>query len=197
MNLLSTDQNQVQDEKDPEIDFKIKTDNDVDDLSGVIRRRGPNPASYQLHFDDMENDSNGNETILARAPESTDSVLTTDTKLNTNFGLLASESGSQKAMPSSESTFRTNTSELNEDQEDEALMSLEHQDRKVPASQESLKGVKFDMDINEQSTDVTEEGDSTGSFGISALQGDDTFNQMSTSKSYTFTAVYFTFVSFR
>ena len=178
------DQKQTEGEKDPEIDFKIKADDEEDELAGIIKRRGPNPNNYQLHFDDIDNDSNGNETILARAPEVAGSLLGTDSNLNTEFTLTDSDGVTNSGVPSSESTFGNAALELNDDR-GETFTSPKRQSAREPGAQNTRKGVKFDMDVSEQSVDGTkdyDDEDTTGSLGISTLHGDDGFNTMSTSK---------------
>ena len=173
---IGTDE--VQDEADPEIEFKSKTDDDDDDdqLGGVIKRRGPNPDSYQLHFDEIENRDNGNETILAQAPAALDSYMGPDINLNTDLRN-TSGSGARKETPDSESTFYNANFPPNGNR-DETIDPAENQSEKRPVKES--RGVKFNMDINE-TVDADNEGDTIGLFGASDIQGEDDFT-MSTSK---------------
>ena len=179
--ILCTDSKAFQDEDDPEIEFNVKANSESDELGGVIKRRGPMHGGYQLHFDDIENDSNGNETILASAPITTESILDPDASLNTDLALNASDPATKRGVPGLESTF-TDTTMQSRDMQGNALISPSRQDGIEPVTQDSPRGVKFNLDSNDQSGDGSRGEDTTGSFGISALQGDDGFNTMSTSK---------------
>ena len=109
----------------------------------------------------------------------------TDSNFNTEFTLTDSVGVTNSGVPSSESTFGNAALQLNDDR-DQIFTSPERQSAKEPVTQDTRKGVKFDMDIYEQSVDDgnddADDGDTTGSLGISTLQGDDAFNTLSTSK---------------
>lgn len=169
-----TNPDREQDEADPEICFKAPPDEEnADELMGVIKRRQPNPGSYQLHFDDVENESSGNETILARAPAGLDYSVGPDANLNSD---LRSEPASG-ANPSSESTFCS--ADLQSSENPEGACKSPRCEKAEPVAKESQKGVKFNMDVNEKATDSV--GGLSGSFGISNLQGEEDFNTMSAS----------------
>jgi len=168
--LLAADSKAFQDDDDPEIEFNVKANSENDELGGVIKRRGPVHGGYQLHFDDIENDSNGNETILASAPSTTESILGPDASLNTDFALNASDPATNMRVSGLESTS-TDTTTQSSDVQGDAFISPSYQDGVERDSQESPKGVKFNLDSNDQSGDVSQGEDTTGSFGISALQG--------------------------
>ena len=135
-------------------------------LSDVIKRRGPNPTNYQLHFDDFDQDDNGNETVLAQAPsaKSPNTSIRGDTTIDAEPNLESTSYGQTSPR------FNDDTLTISGSSECETPKNVEIK----PSNTVKSKGVKFNMDVND-SKNETKEGELFGSFDNSTLPGDDEF----------------------
>ena len=131
---------------DPEIKFKIEDEYDERELSDVIKRRGPNPTNYQLHFDDFDQDDNGNETVLARAPsgKSPNSSIRGDNTIDAEPNLESTSYGQTSPH------FNDDTLTLSGASECETPKHIENK----PSDNAKSKGVKFNMDANDSNSET-------------------------------------------